>query len=256
MLRAVSDPTPWFDHALAVLDLETTGLDAEHDRVIEIAIVEMSRGEEIHRYVRLVNPGREVSTEVTTITGITPEELADAPPFSELAAEIQARLEGRALVAYNLGFDRSFLHAEFERCGIRWEPRLCIDPLVFVRQLQRNQGSKRLGAVAARMGIELERAHRADADAEATGRVLYALRDQLPDGLDELLLLQSQWAQQQEQEMAGWRGRGGDAMDTGLAPISPDARGTALGPAYIYGDDTDPVRAMFAHLPDSGQRRG
>ncbi|MGM0574219.1 MAG: 3'-5' exonuclease [Myxococcota bacterium] len=246
----------WRDLPMAVVDVETTGLDPAEDRVIEIAVVHMQGGEVLDTYNELVNPERELPPEAANITGIKPEDLVDAPRFADLVDELLERLDGRGFVAYNLGFDRAFVKAEFERCGVDWDPSPCIDPLVFVRELHKNQGSKRLGAVCERLGITLDNAHRADADAIAAGRVLYALAEQLPEELEDLLLLQTQWAQAQENEMAGWKSRrGGGAIDEGVASLGPTERGNALGPAYVYGDDTDPVRAMFAHLPDSGSRR-
>lgn len=253
MEQSVSDETPWFEQPLAVVDVETTGLDPETDRVIEIAVISMVRGEVVERYSSLVDPGCELPAEVTNITGIKPEDLVGAASFPDVAAEVVRHLEGKAFVAYNLAFDRTFIRAELGRAGIEWQPALAIDPLIFVRELHRDQGSKRLEAVAKRMGVELSAAHRAAEDAEAAGHVLYALRDQLPAALSDLLLLQSQWAQQQDNEMAGWRNRRESAFDEGVAGSAD--RGNALGPAYIYGDDTDPVRAMFAHLPDAGSRR-
>ncbi len=254
----MSNATPWYDSPLAIVDVETTGLDPDNDRVIEIAVVHMWRGEVTDSYVTLVNPGRDLPPEVVSITKITPESLVDAPRFDSVAAEVARRLEGRVFVAYNLPFDRGFVTAELARAGVTWVPDAGIDPLVFVRELHKTQGSKRLSAVAARLGIALDNAHRADADAIAAGHVLYALRADLPESLGDLVLLQAQWAQQQENEMAGWRKRrgGAPAFDAGTTSgLTPADRGNALGPAYTYSDDPDPVRAMFVHLPDSGSRR-
>lgn len=238
-----------------MVDVETTGLDPEKDRVIEIAVISMLRGEVVDRYASLVNPECELPAEASNITGIAAEDLATAPIFADVAADVASHLEGKAFVAYNLAFDRTFVRNELGRCGIEWTPQLPIDPLVFVRELHRDQGSKRLGAVAKRLGLDLDNAHRAADDAEVAGQVLYALREQLPVLLGDLLLLQSQWAQQQDNEMAGWRSRRDGTFDAGVQALTPADRGNALGPAYVYGDDTDPVRAMFAHLPDAGSRR-
>ena len=252
----MSETQSWYDTPLAVVDVETTGLDPENDRVIEIAVIQMQGGEETGRYTSLVHPGRDVPAEVTNITGLTNEDLRDAPPFEQIADDVRTALEGRAFVAYNLGFDRAFVAKELGRCGIEWVPQTPIDPLVFARELHKKAGSKRLTAVAERLGLSLENAHRAADDALVAGQVLYAFAEALPKGLDELLMLQGQWATSQENEMAGWRSRkGGDAFGSGIGTPDGADRGSALGPAYLYGDDTDPVRAMFTHLPDSGGRR-
>ena len=215
----------------------------------------MLAGEVQDVYVTLVNPKRELPPEVTSITGIKAEELTTAPTFDAIADTLREWLDDRVFVAYNLPFDRAFVRREFERLDHEWNPARCIDPLVFVRELHRKQGSKRLTAVCERLGIPLDSAHRASHDAEATGHVLYKLRDQLPSDLDDLILLQAQWAQQQENEMAGWRSRKGERLENPIIAAETADRGNALGPAYTYGDDTDPVRAMFTHLPTSGSRR-
>lgn len=250
----MNDDSLWKGCPLAVVDVETTGLDPKVDRVIEIAVIEMRDGEVTDRFAALVNPDQEVPDEVVRITGIQPEQLVGAPRFATLAAEVRARLEGRVFVAYNLPFDRAFIKAELERAGLDFPEVVPIDPLVFIRELHKNQGSKRLGAVAERLGISLENAHRAADDAEVAGRILYALAPQLPARLGDLRLLQGQWERQQANDMAGWRNRRGGGMEAVGGGLAQE-RGNALGPAYIYGDDTDPVRYMFVHLPDSGARR-
>lgn len=246
----------WREAPLAVVDVETTGLNGDEDRIIEIAIVHMRNDAVEDVYSTLVDPQRELPPEVTKITGIKPEDLQGAPVFADIAAEVARRLDGRAFVAYNLPFDKGFIVHELERAGVAWPETVGIDPLVFVRELHQNQGSKRLGAVAERLGVTLDEAHRAAADAEAAGHVLFALAEQLPERLGDLVLLQRQWAQVQANRMASWRSRrGGDAFAAPAADMTAADRGNALGPAYIYGDDSDPVRAMFQHLPASGTRR-
>jgi DNA polymerase-3 subunit epsilon len=95
-------------------------------------------------------------------------------------------LRGRIPVAYNAGFDRSFIYAEMRRAGItptrtRQSPPAMrvgvdwIDPLVWARTLQTGVKGFKLGEVAARVGVDLTNAHRATDDAEAAGRVLFAL---------------------------------------------------------------------------------
>jgi len=250
----------WFDSDLAIVDVETTGLDPKVDRVIEIGIVHMRAGEMIERWEQLVNPGREVPPEVVELTGIQPESLGGAPTFDEIAPQVRARIEGKVLVAYNLAFDSAFIKTELDRSGFTWQMGPSLDPLVFARELQKDDGSKRLGKVAARLGIELNEAHRAANDAEVTGYILYAFRDQLPPRLEDLTILQSQWSAQQEQLMAARRRMRGDFRDDADAlPVVTTLTtedGIILGPAYIYGAQPDPLRFFYGQLPDvnSGRR--
>lgn len=246
----MNDDARLLDLPIAALDVETTGLDPRADRIIEIAIIHMQGGVETDRYSTLVNPDREVPDEVQKLTGIEPAQLLEAPRFADVATEIERRLSERVFVAYNLPFDRAFVVEELTRAGRELPSRRFLDPLIFARELHKTEGSKSLSAVAERLGIPLPSAHRAAVDAEVAGRVLYALLPRLPERLGDLELLQKQWELQQKNVMAAWKGDRAGAIDSGLSP-SLD-RGNALGPAYIYGEDTDPVRAMFVHLPDAG----
>jgi DNA polymerase-3 subunit epsilon len=254
-------PEEWFDADIAAIDVETTGLNAAEDRVIEIAIIHMRSGEVIDRYSHLVNPGIPIPEEVIKLTGIQNDDIAGKPAFAEIAADVRAHLEGKVVVAYNLSFDKGFVTAELERAGTTWPDGPMLDPLVFAREFQRNDGSKRLEAVAKRLGIELTDAHRAAADAEVGGRVLYAFRDQLPTLLTDIIQLQQQWSVQQEQQMAAWRRRRAKPTEDTPAqnkpvvetPTTPD-KDLTLGPAYIYGTETDPVRHFYQQLPDVGSR--
>ena len=77
-----------------------------------------------------------------------------------------------------------------------------VDPLVWVRELHKEERGHRLGEVCARLGIRLDNAHRAASDAEATGRVLIALAPRMPSIYSELIRLQSQYAARQDVDMA------------------------------------------------------
>jgi len=149
-----------------------------------------------------------------SVHGITDAMVADAPRFEEIAKELTAALHGHLPVAYNATFDRKFLHAEMARVGATPEPPPAIDPtvtwvdpLVWVRELMAEEKSKRLGDVCQKLGIPLDDAHRAWADAEATGKVLLALADRMPKTYADLIRIQDQYAARQEAEMADWRRR-------------------------------------------------
>lgn len=241
----------WNDCRLAVLDTETTGLNPEKDRIIEVGIAIYLRGEVVEEYQTLVDPQCEIPEEVVRITGIQPSELNGAPTFDAIVDDVYARISDHVVVAYNLAFDRRFIERELERCGRSWPDVPTIDPLVFVRELHRDQGSKRLEAVAARLGIPHPDAHRALNDAMVAAQVLFALAPQLPPGLHDLITLQQQWAIKQEQEMSGWRSRQSSdfQVNVGGGVALVDAEGMmSLGPAFVYGSESDPLRALFSLL--------
>jgi DNA polymerase III subunit epsilon len=236
---------PWWLQPWAVLDTETTGLNPEGgDRVVELGVVLFDNGEVVDRWGVLINPEIELPAVTTRITGIKPEDLTGAPVFSAVTDHFLSLLEGRLLVAYNVAFDRRFLLHELARVGrtlpldARW-----LDPLVFAKRLQKGQGKMKLGIVAKRLGIPLEEAHRATADAECAGWVLKALAEEanLPADLDEILNLHEQWQAEQDAASAGWRSRRSNQN------ISSDTSGprNALGPGYPFSDELDPIRYMF-----------
>ncbi len=247
--------TPWYDLPLAVLDTETTGLAPETgDCIIEVAVIHFDRGEVTGRWSTLLDPGIPLHPDVTRLTGISPDDLMEQPSFVDVADELLSRLRGRILVAYNVPFDRSFLIHEFARIGKTLpEGAKWLDPLVIARQTQKGQGNMKLGTVAKRLGVQLDEAHRAQADAECAGKVLLALgkNASLPDDLDAVLDLQERWEAAQEAERSGWRSR--QQQGRGNRPMADDGSPrNALGAAYPHGDELDPVRYMYLRLAGRG----
>ncbi|MGD8861814.1 MAG: 3'-5' exonuclease [Myxococcales bacterium] len=215
LARHIEPEAEWVASKLAVIDFETTGLSPENDRVIEIGVVCFEGGELSGLKNWLVNPGIPVPEESRAVHNISDEELAGAPTFREVLPELTEMLSGCLPVAYNAVFDRGFLHAELARAGadrgesappayqaeVTW-----VDPLVWSRELDKDQRSHKLGNVCARLGVTLDNAHRAASDAEATGRVLLAFAPRMPATYAELIRIQAQYAATQEVDLS-WRRR-------------------------------------------------
>ena len=203
------------DLPIVAIDTETTGRDPLNDRIVEVAVVTSEGQNIVDRTSWLVNPGRPIPKEATDIHGITDADVADKPTFSDVMPSILATLAGKVPLAYNAEFDKSFLTAECDRCSVvagRPVPALrrnveWLDPLIWVREIQRNERSRALGEVCQRLGIPLDNAHRATDDAEAALKVLFAI---LPDArvprmYGGFLQEQRRLARQQEDERARWR---------------------------------------------------
>ncbi|RLB53774.1 MAG: 3'-5' exonuclease [Deltaproteobacteria bacterium] len=206
----------WRTAAIAVIDFETTGLDPAQDRVLEMGVVTFDGGELVEKRNWLINPTIPVPEESRRIHGIGDEDLANAPRFEEIFPEIVGLLSNRLPVAYNANFDKKFFLAEFARLGaaldIEAPPALrkdvtWVDPLVWVRELQKYEKGKKLTDVCARMDIEIGQAHRAADDATATGKVLIALAKDMPRTYGELIRIQTQYEAMQEAERISWRAR-------------------------------------------------
>ncbi len=252
-------PDKWWDMPIAALDLETTGLSDETDQIVEVGIIWMRAGEVEKRYCKLVNPGCPIPEDSSKITGITDEDVKDAPSFAEIADEVAEHLQGRAILAYNLSFDKGFLERDLKLHGHEWPDSPSFDPLVLARGVFPGQRGYKLGLIAKRLEIPLEEAHRADHDAEAAARVMYAMGDHLPARLNELLELQSAWAIEQARSTAHWR-RGPRQADASLVLGDSDAGDDdtfRLGPSYRYSreSDRDPLRFIYRRLPTSGGNR-
>ena len=208
--------TTWERIPFAVIDFETTGRDPSADRIIEIGVVFFEEGGVKRRESFLVNPGIPVPEESRAVHGITDEELEGAPDFATIAPRVLELLEGRLPVAYNADFDRGFLLAELARAAssatasselppAAREDVVWVDPLVWAREILKELSSRKLGDVAAHLGVPLEHAHRAAGDAEATGKVLLALAPQMPRIYGELIRLQKRYAAFQDAELAAWK---------------------------------------------------
>jgi DNA polymerase-3 subunit epsilon len=203
------------DLPLVCVDTETTGRDPAVDRVIEIGCVFFEGGGVTRRKSWLINPECLIPAEATAVHGIKDEDVRDAPRFEEIAGELLETLVGAVPVAYNAQFDRDFLMAELGRVeraalalppafrkGVEW-----LDPLVWARELQKDEKSKSLGEVCERLGIQLVRAHRATDDAEAAVLVLAAFAGDIrvPKTYAAFLQEQRRLGRIFEEERVRWR---------------------------------------------------
>ena len=168
------------EHAIAtaeflVVDTETNGLGGDACEMTEVGAVLVGGGELHDRWSSLVRCNRPLGRGIQRFTGITQEMLADAPGLEEVLPPLAERLNGRILVAHNAPFDRRVLKQAFQLIGLEWPnpPVLCTAALA--RKLLPLQRRRGLGVLADALGIEVDTAHRALADAETCARVLCAL---------------------------------------------------------------------------------
>ena len=171
----------------AALDLETTGLDPERDRIIEIGAVAFTQDVVLDRIECLVEPGRSVPDTVLRLTGIEPTELAGASPAPAVLERLARLLQGRQPVGHGASLDVDFLVA----AGL-WDASVeLIDTLHIARILLPNAPSHSLPLLAAELGLQQPRPHRAFDDADATRQLFLRLREEaasLPEALKEAML--------------------------------------------------------------------
>ena len=104
---------------LAVFDIESTGVNTEHDRIVEIAVLKIFPDGTSRSNVRRVNPEMPIPPSATAVHGISDADVAGCPPFSEIAPKLAEYLEDCDLAGYNLiNFDVPMLENEFRRAGV------------------------------------------------------------------------------------------------------------------------------------------
>lgn len=176
------------ERVYVALDLETTGLDAKRDAIIEIGAVRFQGNRILDRFVTFVNPQRAVPLRVQQITNIRNSDVADAPSLETILPELLAfvRHDVAALIAHNAAFDIGFLNA----AGITFQ-RPVLDTFELATILLPKLGSYNLGELCRTLAISLTDAHRALDDATATAELFMRLQQRaahIPPPILELIL--------------------------------------------------------------------
>jgi DNA polymerase III epsilon subunit family exonuclease len=162
---------------ILVVDTETTGMSpANGAALVEVAVVDVQQGEIAGNWSSLVRPGRPIPPDATAVHGITDAMVSGAPAPAEVAARLREKCGDGTLVFHNAPFDLPFLIAMFREAG---SPPL-LNPIVDTLGLARGlfgTGSNSLGALATRLGLPRETAHRALGDALTTARLFLTLSE-------------------------------------------------------------------------------
>ncbi len=176
---------PKMPNPVVFFDLETTGVNTDKDRIIDITIIRLEKNAEgnVERsvFTSLVNPKMEIPAEVTKLTGLAREHVQGSPIFLKIADKILEMIQGATIVGYNCNkFDVPILYNEFQRNDINWNWRdhNYIDAqVIFMRKEERTL------AAASRyfLNKELEGAHGSFPDTQATLEVLNEQLNRYPD---------------------------------------------------------------------------
>ena len=125
---------------LVIFDLETTGLDIVKDRIIQISYIKVCPDGTETRVNKFVNPGRTIPEDVIALTGITNADIASAPSFKDIAAELSEAFTGCDFAGFNSNhFDIPVLAEEFLRAGVDFDFGKCrlIDAQVIFHKMER-----------------------------------------------------------------------------------------------------------------------
>lgn len=173
---------------LIVFDLETTGLDLVKDRIIQISYIKVNPDGKEERSNQFINPERSIPQEVVDITGITDEDVANAPTFKMVATDLANKFQGCDFAGFNSNhFDVPMLAEEFLRAGIDFDFSKCnlIDVQTIYHKMERRNLAAAYKFYCGRKMEDDFVAHKADQDTEATYRVLQGELDMYAPGKQE-----------------------------------------------------------------------
>ncbi len=159
-----------------VVDLETTGLDPRRNKIIEFAGMVLQDGAVVDEFATLLNPGEPIPPEITELTGITDDLVADAPSLFSVRARIRRLIGDWPVVGHNVSFDLGFLRED----NIALTNQ-AIDTVTLASVLLPRMGRYGLEFLAQQIPLPLPpggQAHRAQADTELTAELFLALREE------------------------------------------------------------------------------
>ncbi|MGI9450992.1 MAG: 3'-5' exonuclease, partial [Geminicoccaceae bacterium] len=176
-MPAVSNSTPLMSLSAVVLDTETTGLDANSARIIQIGAVRLVLGnlriEE--SFDELVNPELPIPPESMVVHGIHDDDIRDASTFADVSKDLEAFTLNAVIIGHSVGYDLAILKHEYGRLKIKWERPRSLDTMVLAQIANPMLADYSIEAVSSWLGVEVEGRHTALGDALTTARIFLTL---------------------------------------------------------------------------------
>lgn len=163
-----------FDGTYVVFDLETTGLEANKDEIIEIGACKVEQGRITQTFSTFVKPSKHIPREITELTGINDAMVADAPTINYVLPDFYKFCYGTTMVGHNVSFDIGFIYNVAKKLSYDFNNPL-MDTIEMARKKLPGLKNYKLGTVVERLKIVLDNAHRAINDATATAKVFIKL---------------------------------------------------------------------------------
>lgn len=165
--------TPDVNSLFAAIDIETTGLHPFYSDIVEVAAVIFDLDGTIHQeYSQLINPLKPIHPKAIEIHGITDKMVEEQPSWEKIAPEFYGIIKDKILVAHNAPFDLSFLAFKGTVISMPFPDSYFADTLTISREIFPKFQRHALVDLSEKLGIELNQAHRALADAKACGFLL------------------------------------------------------------------------------------
>lgn len=163
-----------------VIDFETTGLSAFHDRIVEIGATHVSGMEILDTFETLINPEMTIPDEVIQIHGITNEMIQDSPKIGDVLESFLNFLGDSIIVAHNAFFDMGFLYASLNQHNYPILYNTVLDTIQLAKAAFPNMANYRLSTLKSVLQIDIPGAHRALADSISTAHLLINCFQKLP----------------------------------------------------------------------------
>lgn len=174
--RKSNHALPCTDYVL--IDLETTGLSAVEDQIIELAALRVRQGQIAETYEQLVQIQGSLKPSIIQLTGIDDSMLAlNGKPHGQALKEFMAFLGDDVIVAHHASFDISFLRAACKKESIPLPRSRIVDTLEIARKRINNAPDYKLATVAKMLSIPIAPQHRALADCKVLYRVYTKLNE-------------------------------------------------------------------------------
>lgn len=164
-----------FPETYAVIDIETTGLDPARDCIIELAAIKVENNIISDTFSTLVNPGVQVDSFITNLTGITNEELSSAPDLTVALSNFYNFIGDLVLIGHNVNFDINFLYDNMERNLHKFLDNNFVDTMRLSKKYFKSAPSYKLIELAHFLDITVDNSHRALDDCVTTNNLYQKL---------------------------------------------------------------------------------
>ncbi|HCC07806.1 MAG TPA: hypothetical protein DEP72_06590 [Clostridiales bacterium] len=168
------------DSTFVVFDIETTGLNAQKDKITEIGAVKIKEGNIIDKYSTFVDPEIHIPEFITKLTSITDDMVAGCPKIEDILSEFLDFAGDAVLVAHNASFDMGFIKFNALKQKINIDNTV-LDTVSLARAILPNLKNHKLNTLVEHLGIKLENHHRAVDDANATAAMFIKFTEILKD---------------------------------------------------------------------------
>lgn len=156
--------------SFVVFDVETTGLHAGNDEIIEIAAIKIAdiNSSNHKTFNALIKPKKSIPANITKLTGITNDMVNNADDINTVLKDFCEFIEDYPLVGHNIDFDVKFVNNKANKANIDFKNKKLIDTLPLARKAFPDLSNHKLPTLVKHIGIDVDRSHRAFDDVKAT----------------------------------------------------------------------------------------